>query len=82
MNNVKCKYGRNYFEKLSAEDTGKKRIVEKGGLAWRLLKTVKIAKKALKKRDISEEQLMARFTEEDKAQLSTLLDKLEAAQGN
>ena len=43
---------------------------------------LRAAKKALKKNEISEAQLLGRFTEEDRAQLSGLIAKLEAAQGN
>ncbi|MBQ4089491.1 MAG: hypothetical protein IJC56_06395 [Clostridia bacterium] len=90
MANVKCKYGQRYFAK-QAEQAGKnveekkykwEKLVERGGLAWSLLAAGKKMKKRLKKKELTEAQLMMRLTEEERDQLSGLLNKLGTALGD
>ena len=82
MDNVKCKYGMKYFaDRNTAADNEAKhkweRFVEKDGLVWRLMMLGRCTKKALKKKKLTEAQLMERLTADDKEQLAGILDKLE-----
>lgn len=83
--NVGCKYGRNYFEKLSAaEPEGMahrkykwERYVEEQGILRKLLMLSVRMKKALKSGRMTEEQLTGALTGEEKEWLAAAISKME-----
>ena len=85
---VRCKYGRTYFAKHPPVQTDCPRkpkehkwksCVEKEGLLWTYLLSGKKIKKALCHRHITETELLAALTEEEKQALHGLLSKLRTA---
>lgn len=94
LDHVRCKYGRKYVEKRGKEQeaaqsadekssrkTGRKweKHVTQGGTAWKLLLTARTLKRALRKEQITEAQLLGSLTPQDLAALDALLDHLNAA---
>lgn len=81
MGATRCKYGAAYFakQKKAAEPSQYKweKYIEKHGLAWQLLHTVRIAKKSLCHAKRTEEQLFSALTAEEKSTFSSLLQKLD-----
>ena len=83
--NVRCKYGKSYFEKRSADaqkGTERRkykweRYVEAEGLLRRLLLLSVQMKKALKSGAMTEAQLTGGLSEEEKAQLTAVISKIE-----
>lgn len=87
---VRCKYGQKHFEKLrQAEDTTScsgevkrksrykwEKHVTAEGLLWRLLRHSSRIKRALRKKQVSEQQLLGTLTPQEQAQLSMLLEKI------
>ena len=87
----RCKYGRAYFSKCRKAESkagtpekdcgGKRRkwekYVERGGTAWLLLDTGRRAKKALLRRRITEEKLLAPLSIDEREKLRSLLAKLD-----
>ena len=83
---VRCKYGRQYFEKHPPEFTctdHKKRkwerYITEGDLLWRLLTQSKKLKKALCHQKVTEAGLLSLLTDEEKTALSSALQKLGTA---
>ena len=76
---VRCKYGRNYIEKLNAEEDKprkwKKRIAPEGELHL-LLSTAKGIKSALKESAVTESQLLSTPDPFQREALSEILKKL------
>lgn len=82
LSHVRCKYGQRYIEKLQAHEDSKPRRkwekhVTQGGLTWKLLFTASSIKKALRKKRITEEALLATLSSQERGQLLALLAKLE-----
>lgn len=86
--NVRCKYGRSYFEKLSAAEPEEKvnrkhkkykweRYVEDQGILRKLLMLSVQMKKALKSGRMTEEQLTGALTGEEKEWLAAAISKIE-----
>ena len=83
---LKCKYGREYFAKLdkkqNKQDTKQDRsykweaYTEKGGLAWLLLLICRNIKKALRSHAMTEAEIFAPLSHEEKAELAHLVQKL------
>ena len=97
MDDVRCKYGRKYFEKkrkghakADDEDVGEnkklrkwEKHVQRGGLIWRFLWVASLSKRALRKKQIAEERLLTALTEAEQEQLHRLLKKLvDSVMGN
>ena len=92
MGAAQCKYGQRYFSELersipSAEretDRGDRKDrthkweknLERGGLVWNLVRTGRKARKALKRREISEKQLLDVLNEAERTELAEILEKL------
>lgn len=82
--NVRCKYGRNYFEKQRAsEQNGMERrkykwerYVEKEGLLWKLLLLSAQMKKSLKSEVMTEEQLLSALTDSEQDALAAAIGKI------
>ena len=90
--NVHCKYGQRYFEKMQKteaaetlcaqeKDTKKHRRkwekrVKEGGLTWKLLWVGSQSKQALRRKKLTEHELMATLNETEQAQLDALLGKI------
>lgn len=90
LSHVRCKYGEKYIEKrrrdqqaagqlLTKGEDGKPRrkwekYVTQGSTFWKLLLTASRLKKALRKEQITEAQLLAALTPQDRAMLDALLD--------
>ena len=93
MGAPRCKYGRNYFEKAAAaqekplhrethHEKGTKRHgweknVTQGSAVHRLISVGRSAKKALKQGRLTEAQLLASLSEEDRRALSEILELFE-----
>jgi len=93
MASPRCKYGRAYFAKQTQKENIKQTkntsnspsrssykweaYVTRGGPAWLMLLTLRNAKKALRKGRVTEAQLLRRLTDEDRLQLTALLQKLD-----
>ena len=88
--NPRCKRGRAYFAQMRdgvpkaaavRKGSGKKRRWEKhvaeGGTAWQLICVGRRAKKALRREEISEAQLMSALNDQEREQLSLLLKKVD-----
>ena len=83
--NVRCKYGRSYFEKRNGEarnGTERRRykwegFVEQEGLLWKMLMLSARLKKALKSGDRTEAQLMDGLTGGEKELLADAIRKIE-----
>ena len=94
LEHPKCKYGRNYAEKLlrkveKAEESKCEtacfkweKYVQKDSPVWSLLYVSKSIKKNLCKKKTTEEELLAALTEEEKRALTAALKKLEAKSGS
>ncbi|MBP3645672.1 MAG: hypothetical protein J6K55_04525 [Clostridia bacterium] len=82
---VRCKYGRQYFQKHPVEtkcDSKKhkwERYVTEGEMLWNLLAHGKKIKKALCHQQLTESALLSLLSEEEKAAVSSALQKLSAA---
>ena len=86
MESVRCKYGRKYFGKMAeavsaqpSEDSPHykwEKHVAQGGLAWKLLWVSSRSKKALRRKDLTEQALLSVLDETEQAQLEALLDKI------
>lgn len=86
--NVRCKYGQKYFEKRAAEavseqktkKVSKRRKWEKhvtcGGLVWKFLWLASQSKRALRQKDLTEQEWLSALDETERAQLDTLLTKI------
>jgi len=88
--NPRCKRGRAYFEQMRdgepkaaavRKGSGKKcrweKYVAEGGAVWQLICVGKRAKKALRREEISESQLMSALNDQEREQLSLLLKKVD-----
>ena len=79
---VRCKYGRQYFEKHPVETGCKKhkweRYVTEDELLWNLLTHGKKLKKALCHQKVTESDLLSLLSDEEKAAVSSALHKLGA----
>lgn len=86
---VRCKRGRAYFAKqrendnfAPMENTKKKhhhkweRSLSEGGPIWRMLRMSKKIKKALRNGEISEAGLLEPLSEQERDQLSEVMDKI------
>ena len=88
MNHVRCKYGQKYVEKIREADADRhqapedkhhykwEKYVAQGGLAWKLLWVSSRGKKALRRKKLTEQQLLSALDEAELAQLNALLDKI------
>jgi len=82
--NVRCKYGRSYFEKRKAaaqmEARGRKYKWEKytaeGSEIWKLLLLSTEMKKALKSGEVTEAQILLELTEEEKKTINELAERI------
>ena len=77
---TRCKYGAAYFakqQKAGEHQYKWEKHIEKYGLAWQLLHTVRIAKKSLCHAKRTEEQIFSALTAEERRTLSVLLQKLD-----
>lgn len=87
--NVRCKYGRSYFEKQKAASQNEtknrkykwERYVEADGTVWKLLKLSAELKKALKDGSVTEKQMADRLTEEERRTMEEFLDRMSEAMG-
>lgn len=94
MGGARCKYGRAYFEKLqkpseapaaiaAAEKPRKARRweahVAQGGLMWQFLSAGSGVKKALRRKQITEGQLLSLMNEQEQQALLHLLKRLNQA---
>ena len=87
---LRCKYGQKHFEKLRRAEEAKSLIVQAekkprhkwekhvtpDGLFWHLLWYSGRIKRALRKKKISEQQLLSTLTQQEQAQLDALLEKV------
>ena len=88
LDHVRCKYGQKYVEKIrKAEADGHpatedkhhykwEKYVAQGSLAWKLLWVSSRSKKALRRKKLTEQQLLNVLDEAEQAQLDALLDKI------
>ena len=88
LDHVRCKYGQKYVEKIrKAEADGHpatedkhhykwEKYVAQGRLAWKLLWVSSRRKKALRRKKLTEQQLLNVLDEAEQAQLDALLDKI------
>ena len=95
LSHVRCKYGKKYIEKhrrdqqaaghLSVKGEEKKprrkweKHVMQGSTVWKLLFTASRLKKALRKEHITEAQLLAALTPQDRAMLDALLERISSS---
>jgi len=75
MNRLHCKYGEKYFAKRQEKPKWAALVSEKG-LLWQLLSTSKNVKKALKRKETTEEELLACLSGEEKDLLMETLQKI------
>ncbi|MBR3872735.1 MAG: hypothetical protein IKJ26_01060 [Clostridia bacterium] len=73
MNHLHCKYGEKYFAKQTSKWTA---LVTEDGLLWQLRSTSKSVKKALKRKETTEEALLACLSDEEKYRLMETLQKI------
>ena len=88
LDHVRCQYGRKYVEEIrKAEEENHQppeeahrfkweKYVAQGGLAWKMLWVSSRSKKALRRKERSEQQLMSALDEDERAQLNAMLDKI------
>lgn len=92
LSHVRCKYGEKYIEKLqkaqsaapdAAKEGGKNKkrrkwenYVAKDTTIWKLLWTGSLLKRSLRKGKITEQQIHLALSDEEEAQLCTLLEKI------
>lgn len=77
MNHLHCKYGEKYFARQEAKQTSKwTALVTEDGPLWQLLSTSKNVKKALKRKETTEEALFACLSNEEKYRLMETLQKI------
>jgi len=90
MGSPRCKYGRKYFEKLAQEKEIPQEIrrhykweklVHQGGLVWQLLWVASRSKKALRKKELTEHELLLALDNDELEQLQQLLEKISATIG-
>lgn len=82
--NVRCKYGRSYFEERKADSQKAvkdrkykwERYVETGSTVWKLLRLNAELKRAIKDGDLTEQQIMCRLTDEERQVFEGLLDRM------
>ena len=80
---LKCKYGHEHFEKLQKKEQAKKEhrykwesYTEKDGLAWILFLVCRNIKKALRSKSMTEDEIFAPLSQEEKNELANLVHKL------
>jgi len=85
---VRCKYGQKYFQKQQEADISFQKnqndphhykwekFVQQGSPLWMLLWVSCQSKKALRKENLTEQQLLSALSESEQDQLRTLLAKL------
>lgn len=92
LEQVRCKYGRNYVEKMKQADAGHyeqenirhykwEKFVARGGPVWKLLWVGSRSKKALRRKSLTEQALLSVLDDAEQAQLETLLDKISGMLG-
>ena len=88
LNHVRCKYGQKYIEKIRKADADShhapeskrhykwEKLVAQGGLAWKLLWVSSRSKKALRRKQLTEQELLSALDDAAQAQLNAILDQL------